>query len=109
MSLPGVFPTVSKKKSSILEEVQFLVRENWGNEKLREYLEALGNKEAVTGSVVGDHIFAADLIRTQAAKTGLAMTASAKQAEIARCMQTVLRRVGLSQSQRRLAVPVAAE
>jgi hypothetical protein len=108
MTLPAIFPIVTKKKSSILEEVQVLVREHWGDEKLREYLEAVKNTNAVTGSVIGDKIFAAALIKEKAKKSGFSAVASAKEAAIARSMQVVLRRVQLSHTQRLSAVKLAA-
>jgi|SRR5580693_2744637 hypothetical protein len=108
MTLPAIFPIATKKKVSILEEVAILVREHWGDEKMRQYLEALKNKEAVTGSVVGDKIFAAAMIKEKAKKSGFQLVAVAKEAEVARCMQTVLRRVQLSHRQRIEALKLAA-
>jgi hypothetical protein len=108
MTLPAIFPIANKKKTSILEEVAILVREHWGDEKLRQYLEALKAKDAVTGNVVGDKIFAAALIKEKAKKSGFSLVAGAKEAEVARCMQTVLRRVELSHTQRKAALIAAA-
>jgi len=104
MTLPAIFPISKKKKTTILEEVAILVREHWGDEKLRQYLEALQAKDAVTGSIVGDHIMGAALLKEKARKSGFSMVAAAKESEVARNVQTVLRRVELSHSQRKAAL-----
>ena len=109
MTLPAIFPVPTKKKTSILMEVAVLVREHWGNEKLRQYLEALNAKDAVTGSVIGDKLKAAEIIKEKAAKSGFAMTAQAKDAEVARSMQWALRSVALSHNQRKAELKLAAQ
>ena len=109
MTLPAIFPIASKKKTSILMEVAILVREHWGDEKLRQYLEALNAKDAVTGSVAGDKILAAVLLKEKAKKSGFSLVAAAKEAEVARCMQWALRPVALSHNQRKAALKLAAQ
>jgi hypothetical protein len=107
MTLPAIFPIASNKKTSILAEVMILVREHWGDEKLREYLEALENKDAVSGSVLGDKILAAALLKEKARKSGFKLVADAKEIEISRCMQKTLGKVELSHAQRRQALKLA--
>ena len=108
--ITGNLPYHQQEKDFDLMEVAVLVREHWGNEKLRQYLEALNPKDAVTGSVIGDKLKAAEINQGKSGEVWLsALTAQAKDAEVARCMQWALRPVLLSHNQRKAALKLAAQ
>jgi hypothetical protein len=103
--LPETRP-VSERPQTFLAGVDQLLSKLWGVKDFRQFLDALTNKNAVTGNWAVDRGFAAKRIQEEAQKAGLTDIATAKLAKVMRAIETCLRRDHLGRKQRLTALNV---
>lgn len=90
-----------KKVPSLIDRVQLIHELLIDDPKYLSYISATFNEEAVEGKIVDDSIFAAIMIREQAAMEKDDVVARAQTAAIRTALNYVLRRFGVSRKQRR--------
>jgi len=73
----------------------------WSDEKYRRFIDAVYDEDAVEGDQRVDDYKAAELIRDFARETNVPMVGDKKLATIRHSLQVVLRRYGISRSERR--------
>ena len=71
------------------------------DERYINLLSAVGDDEAIEGSLAADNFAAASMIRDHAAKVAITAVAKAKLATINKALGIVLRRYGVSRKERR--------
>jgi hypothetical protein len=92
---------------TINDRVETLLIDAFGNDQFVEYLKAVGDEEAVEGSLACDNVKAAEFIRDLASKSskeGMArdsVIAEAKLATIVKALNVCLRRYNISRKDRK--------
>jgi hypothetical protein len=97
--LPRIRPE-TKRPSNFLDHVDMIMDKLWPEEGFYQYLNALTNKNSITGKFEVDRGFAAKQIQDAATESGIMDVATAKLSKIMNAIETLLRREKKGRKQR---------